>query len=252
MRVERESFADHFSAKAASYSLYRPGYPAELFAYLSSLSPSHQRVWDCAAGSGQAACQFGGYFESVVASDASLEQINNANSTDPLFRLSCLAEQTPFIDHSFDLITVAQALHWFDLDRFYAEVKRLLKPNGILAVWSYGLMQINPAVDDIVGYFYRETIGSYWPFERTWVESGYRDLPFPFVEIEPPPFSMQADWSLEQLLGYLSTWSAVKRYKEDRDDDPLPALTTALNSAWGEQHIQTVRWPLSLRLGTSV
>lgn len=248
--VERESFADHFSSKAASYSQYRPGYPAELFTYLSSLCPSHERVWDCAAGSGQAAGQFSGHFDSVVASDASFEQIKNANTDEQLFRIACLAEQTPFVDHSFDLITVAQALHWFDLDRFYAEVKSLLKPNGVLAVWSYSLMQINPAIDDIVGYFYAETVGPYWAFERTWVESGYRDLPFPFVEMTPPQFSMQADWSLEHLLGYLSTWSAVKRYKEERGEDPLPAITSALTSAWGNRQIQTVRWPLSLRLGT--
>lgn len=246
----RESFADHFSSKAVSYSQYRPGYPAELFTYLSSLCPSHDLVWDCAAGSGQAACQFSGHFDSVVASDASFEQIKNVRSDENLFHLSCLAEQPPFVDHRFDLITVAQALHWFDLDRFYAEVKRLLKPRGVLAVWSYGLMQINPAIDDIVGHFYTETVGPYWAFERASVENGYRDLPFPFVEIDPPPFSMQADWSLEQLLGYLSTWSAVKRYKEERGEDPLQVISAVMTSAWGDRQIQTVDWPLSLRLGT--
>lgn len=248
--VKCESFADHFSSKAVSYSQYRPGYPAELFTYLSSLCPSHDRVWDCATGSGQAATQLSKHFESVIASDASFNQVNNANMQGQSFRLTCLAEKTPFVENSFDLITVAQALHWFDLDQFYSEVKRLLKTNGVLAVWTYNLTQVNPAVDDIVRHFYAETVGPYWPFERKLVENAYRDLPFPFAEIMPPTFTMQADWSLEHLLGYLSTWSAVKRYKEDRGEDPLPSLTSALTSAWGARQFQTVHWPLSLRLGT--
>jgi len=245
-----ESFADHFSGRAASYSQYRPGYPVELFAYLSSLCAAHERVWDCATGSGQAARQFSQYFESVIASDASFAQIKNTNAAGRYSRLSCLAEQTPFIDRSFDLITVAQAMHWLDLDRFYPEVKRLLKPKGVLAVWSYSLMQINPAIDDIVRHFYAETVGPYWPFERKLVENAYRDLDFPFIEMAPAHFTMQADWSLEQLLGYLSTWSAVKRYREDRGEDPMPLITAQLSSAWGEQAARTVHWPLSLRVGT--
>lgn len=242
-------FADHFSNKAESYSQYRPGYPAELFAYLASLSPSSERVWDCASGSGQGARQFVGLFESVFASDASFEQIKNANSDGQYFLLASLAEQTPFVDNSFDLITVAQALHWFDLDRFYPEVKRLLKPKGVCAVWSYGLMQINPAIDDIVRHFYAETVGPYWPFERQQVESGYRDLAFPFNELSSPAFTMQVDWSLDHLLGYLSTWSAVKRYREERGEDPLSTISAQLSSAWGGQASQTVHWPLSLRVG---
>jgi len=245
-----QSFADHFSSKAASYSQYRPGYPRELFAWLASLCPVHQRVWDCATGTGQAAAQFTPHFELVIASDASFAQVSKAATEGQYLRTSCLAEQTPFVDDCFDLVTVAQALHWFDLDRFYTEVKRVLKPDGVLAVWSYGLMQIAPPLDSIVNHLYHHTVGPYWPFERKQVENGYRDLAFPFNELSSPVFSMQADWSVQHLLGYLSTWSAVKRYKEDRGVDPLQSISHDLLTAWGEQQTRTVTWPLALRVGT--
>ena len=246
---ESTSFADHFSARAVSYSQFRPGYPVELFTYLASLCPAHERVWDCASGSGQAAGHFVGRFDSVIASDASFVQINNANASGEYYRLSCLAERSPFVEHSFDLITVAQALHWFDLERFYNEVKRILKPGGVLAVWSYGLMQITPLLDDIVNHLYADTVGPYWPFERKWVESGYRELDFPFHDLVPPTFTMQADWTLEHLLGYLSTWSAVKRCKQETGEDPLLPIVPQLNAAWSGDQTKRVHWPLSLRVG---
>lgn len=243
-------FADHFSARAAGYAQFRPGYPAELFAYLAAASPARDTMWDCASGSGQAARQFSDHFAAVIASDASHAQISKAGKSPRLYYLSCLAEQTPFRDQCFDLISVAQALHWFDLERFYAEVRRLLKPGGVFAAWSYGLMRISPAIDEIVNHLYTDIVGSYWPFERRLVENGYRDLAFPFHELEPPPFAMQADWTLEHLLGYLSTWSAVKRYMEAHDRNPLQQIHQALISAWGDQPEYNVNWPLSLRAGT--
>lgn len=246
----QDLFADHFSGNAAEYSRYRPGYPRELFDYLTSLCPSQQRMWDCATGSGQAAGQFAGRFDTVLASDASFEQIRNAQRPERIFYLIGPAEQAPFADHSLDLITVAQALHWFDLDRFYAEARRLLKPNGVLAVWTYNLTQINPAIDEVIQGFYSGVLGDYWPFERRLVESGYRHLSFPFTEQQSPRFAMQAEWSLDHLLGYLSTWSAVKRYREEQGNDPLQLITPQLSLAWGERPVQTVSWPLSLRIGT--
>lgn len=247
---ERESFADHFSARASRYAQYRPGYPPELFAYLASLCSIRQAVLDCASGSGQSASQFTGHFDTVIASDASYQQLKNADRLDGLYYVNCLAEQTPFADQCFDLITVAQALHWFGLERFYAEIKRLLKPNAVFAVWTYNLMQINPAIDEIIQHFYADIVGAYWPFERKLVEQGYRDLEFPFTEHAPPQFAMHTDWSLEHLLGYLSTWSAVKRYRETQGKDPLQEIRHDLTSAWGTQAIQRVNWPLSLRVGT--
>lgn len=246
----KESFSDHFSGNAAGYLQYRPGYPAELFDYLTSLCPARDCVWDCATGSGQAAGQFASRFAMVLASDASFEQVRNAPGSKQITYLASLAEQTPFADHSMDLITVAQAVHWFRLEEFYTEVKRLLKPGGVLAVWTYNLMQIKPQLDEVIHYLYSELLGDYWPFERRLVENGYRDLLFPFHEQTPPHFAMQSDWSLAQLLGYLSTWSAVKRFREAQGQDPMHLVTPQLTAAWGTRQRQTVNWPLSLRVGT--
>lgn len=245
-----DSFADHFSERATGYAQYRPGYPAELFAYLAGISPARDTIWDCATGSGQASRQFSHYFDTVIASDASAAQVSKAAQTPRMSFLCCLAEQTPFRDQSFDLISVAQALHWFDLERFYAEVRRLLKPRGVLAVWSYGLMHISPAIDAIVKHLYTDIVGPYWPFERRLVENGYRDLAFSFNELTPPLFAMHADWSVDHLLGYLSTWSAVKRYMEDQHDNPVQQIQHELITAWGAQATRTIRWPLALRVGT--
>ncbi|MDH5445925.1 MAG: class I SAM-dependent methyltransferase [Gammaproteobacteria bacterium] len=210
---------------------------------------THERVWDCATGSGQAARKFTPYFDSVVASDASYEQTRNAESIEGLSYLSCLAEQTPFQNHCFDLISVAQAAHWFRLEEFYIEVKRLLKPQGVLAVWTYNLMRINPDVDEIIWHLYNDVLGAYWPFERKLVENGYRDLYFPLQKITVPKFSMSLDWSFDHLLGYLSTWSAVKRYREKNKSDPVERLSTKLQSAWGNETVRSIDWPLSIRAG---
>ena len=244
------AFADHFSATATSYSQFRPGYPAELFHYLAGLCPAHERVWDCATGSGQSAQQLTNYFDTVIASDASFEQVHNAQAVEGVFYLNSLAEQTPFRDGSFDLISVAQALHWFELDRFYPEVRRILKPQGLLAVWTYNLMQINPALDRIVWHLYNDVLGNYWPFERRLVENAYRDLYFPFIEKDTPEFVMQSDWSFQHLLGYLSTWSAVKRYRADNQSDPIIAIESQLQSAWGHETHHKVRWPLTVKVAS--
>ena len=248
--AESGVFADHFSARAAGYAQYRPGYPTELFAYLAGISPARDAMWDCATGSGQAARQFCDYFDTVIASDASAAQVSKAARSPRLYYLSSLAEQTPFHAQSFDLISVAQALHWFELERFYSEVRRLLKPHGVLAVWTYGLMHITPPIDAIVNHLYKDVVGPYWPFERRLVENGYRDLAFPLNELAPPSFAMRADWSIDHLLGYLSTWSAVKRYMQDRQVDPVQQIQHELISAWGNQATRTVNWPLALRVGT--
>lgn len=243
-------FADHFSRTAPRYSQYRPGYPADLFKYLAELCPAHDAMWDCATGSGQAAQHFTRYFNTVFASDASFEQTRNAIKTEGLYYLTSLAEQTPFRDRCLDMITVAQAIHWFELERFYAEVRRLLKPGGLLAIWTYNLMQISPAIDREIGYLYDNMLGEYWPFERQLVENGYRDLHFPFTEHETPDFAMQTEWGFEQLLGYLSTWSAVKRYKDRHKIDPVLEMTPRLETAWGKQHSYQVSWPLTIRLAS--
>ena len=243
------AFADHFSKTAKDYSQFRPGYPAELFRYLSQQCHANDAVWDCATGSGQSARQLTQYFDSVFASDASYDQTRNAKQAHGLFYLVNLAEQTPFSDQSLDLITVAQALHWFDLDRFYPEVRRILKPGGLLAVWTYNLMKITPELDELIWHLYSDVLGDYWPFERKLVEGGYQDLSFPFAEKTAPAFAMASDWSFEHLLGYLSTWSAVRLFKEKHQRDPVQALASKFQSAWGHSTVLKVNWPLSLKLG---
>ena len=180
------SFKDHFSAHASAYARYRPRYPEALFAYLASLCPAHDLAWDCATGNGQAARSLTEHFARVVATDASADQLAHAAPHEQITYHVAPAAQSPLASHSADLVTVAQALHWLDLDAFYAEVRRVLKPGGVLAVWTYGLLRINPAVDAVIQRLYTDIVGAYWPPERRHVEDGYRALAFPFDAIEPP------------------------------------------------------------------
>jgi SAM-dependent methyltransferase len=244
------SFADHFSRTAGDYASYRPHYPEVLFHWLAEQVPDRQRAWDCATGSGQAALALAPYFREVVASDPSVAQLEHAARAAAVRYVAMTAERPALADGSISLVTVAQALHWFDRPAFFAETNRVLVPGGLLAVWRYGLASIDPRVDAIVGRFYGETVGPYWPRERALVEAGYAQLDFPFEELAPPPFVMEARWTLPQLAGYLSTWSAVSRYRAALERDPLPALVRELEQVWpnaGESRI--IRWPLEVRLG---
>ncbi len=243
------NFKDHFSALSSGYAAYRPSYPAELFVYLASLVDEHAAVWDCATGSGQAAVALTGYFDRVLATDASASQIENAPRHEKISFRIARAENSGLEDDSQNLVTVAQALHWFDLDAFYTEVRRVLKAEGVLAVWSYNLFRLTPEIDRVIEHFYRVTLEDYWPPERQFVENGYRDLPFPAGEIDTPEFAMTAEWSLEHLLGYLNTWSAVKRFNQSTGRDGVAGITPALRDAWpAESTSLPVSWPLSLRV----
>jgi len=245
----KSAFPDHFSSKATSYQLFRPGYPTELFAYLASLVNAEARALDCATGSGQAAIKLAEYFPSVIGADGSQSQLSNADAHPHVNYIVCTAEKIPLSNHSLDLVTVAQALHWFDQSKFYAEVQRILKPGGYLAVWSYGLMKITPEIDALIGHLYANILGPYWPFERKQVEEGYQHIDFPFAEVSVPAFAMTAEWSLTHLLGYLSTWSALQRYIKTQQD-PLTEIGPQLAQCWGEHGARrTVNWPLSVRVG---
>ena len=247
----KPTFQDHFSGVAGRYADFRPHYPPELFDYLATLVPRDTVVWDCAAGSGQATRGLGERFARVVATDASAEQIASAPTLpNAEFRVA-QAEESGLPDASVGLVTVAQALHWFDLPRFYAEVNRVLRPGGVLAVWAYGINRIEgEAVDVIVRDFYGNLLGPYWPPSRQIVESGYRTLAFPFAEITPPVFRMEARWTLERLLGYFSTWSAATRYVKATGENPLPALAEKLAPVWGDAATpRLVAWPVPLRIG---
>lgn len=245
-------FKDYFSARSGDYAKHRPRYPASLFEYLASLTGGHERAWDCATGSGQAALGLVPYFAQVIATDASQSQLESALPHEQIDYRVAKAEQTDIKAGSVDLVTVAQALHWFDLDAFYAEAKRVLKPAGVLAAWSYNLLEISPAVDALVNEFYGETVGSYWPPERRLIKDGYRSIAFPFRELKPPPVEMEVRWNLQDLAGYLRTWSATKRFIAARGFDPVTDLTAALLPIWGApEEEKSVRWPLSFRVGAN-
>lgn len=243
-------FPDHFSAVARSYADFRPRYPESLFDYLASMGPRDSTVWDCATGNGQAAVSLAERFSRVVATDASREQIDAAQRHPRVDYRVALAEHSGLPDQAAAGVTVAQALHWFDLPRFYAEVRRVLVPGGFVAVWAYGVNRIEGAdADRVARHFYGETLGAYWPESRRLVEEGYASLPFPFVEEHPPAFQMEATWTLDQLLGYYGTWSATRQYIKQRGEDPLIPLRSELAHTWRDGGTRRVTWPLALRVG---
>jgi len=243
------TFKDHFSKQAAGYAKFRPRYPQKLFDYLRSIAPSRQLAWDCGTGNGQAAVGLASLFDRVIATDASEKQIASAQSHKIVEYRAAPAENSGIESETLDLIMVAQALHWFDLDRFYAEAQRVLKLDGVLAASAYNLLQIEPAIDEIVNRYYYEVVGPFWPPERKLVEQ-FSDLPFPFQEIDPSKFEMTAQWNLDHLLGYLQTWSSTQRFIAANKRDPLEAIADDLRAAWGDPgQMRKVVWPLILRVG---
>jgi SAM-dependent methyltransferase len=243
------TFKDHFSKQAADYAKFRPCYPQELFKYLESIGPSRQLAWDCGTGNGQAAIGLASVFDRVIATDASDKQIANAQSHERVEYRVAPAENSGIKSGTVDLIMVAQALHWFDLDRFYAEARRVLKPDGVFAASAYNLLHIEPAIDEVVNRYYYDVVGPFWPPERKLVEN-FGALPFPFHEIDPPEFEMTAQWDLEHLVGYLRSWSSTQRFISAKGGDPLKHIADELRGAWGDpQQMRKVIWPLILRVG---
>ena len=247
-------FADHFSRLAPAYASCRPRYPEELFGYLAGLLDRHELAWDCAAGSGQATIPLAQTFQRVLATDASAAMLDQAPRHPRVEYRVATAERSGLGAGTADLVVVAQALHWLDLDRFYREVVRVLAPGSVLAVWTYGTQFLDdPGIDRLLQRFYTEIVGPYWPGERRHVESGYQTLPFPFPELESRSFAMEEEWTLSQLLGYLRTWSATQRFRESQGRDPVDALGQEIEPLWGAPTaLRTIRWPLSLRVGRSV
>lgn len=245
-----QAFKDHFSNVAKTYASYRPQYPAELYAWLAQVSPSTNLAWDCACGTGQASLGLAEQFQQVIATDASAQQIAAAEPHPKIEWRVAPAEASGLMDNSVDLITVAQALHWFDLDKFYTEAQRVLKPEGVLAVWTYGVLKIaEPRIDELAQHFYSQIVGPYWPPERAIVETGYRDLAFPFQEFSVPAFSMQLNWSKAQLMGYFRSWSATDRYLKTKGSDPVSQLEQQLTSLWDDETCYLTEWPLAFRVG---
>jgi len=243
------TFKDHFSKLAADYAKFLPRYPRELFEYLGNIAPSRQLAWDCGTGNGQASAGLATAFDRVIATDASEKQIANAQPHERVEYRTAPAESSGIASETVDLIMVAQALHWFDLDRFYDEVRRVLKKNSVLAASAYNLLHIEPAIDEVINRYYYEVVGSFWLPERKLVEN-FAELLFPFHELDPPEFEMTAQWNLDHLVGYLGTWSSTQRFIAETDGDPLEQISDDLRTGWGDpQRTRKVRWPLTLRIG---
>ena len=243
------TFKDHFSGHAADYAKFRPNYPPELFDYLASISSERELAWDCATGNGQAAVGLAEHFAKVTATDASAQQIESAQPHPSISYRIAPAEASGIDPDSVDLILVAQALHWFDMNRFFTEAKRVSKESGILAVSTYTHVGINPEIDAILSKFYHETTGPYWPPERELVETNFESIRFPFPELSPHQFKMRQQWNLAQLTGYLRTWSATKKFIAARGFDPVDSLMPGLANVWHDrEHVCQVTWPLKLRI----
>lgn len=242
------TFHDHFSTASAGYARHRPRYPDALFAWLADRAPARTLAVDVATGNGQAATALARHFSRVLAFDASAAQIAEAEPAERVSYAVAPAEAIPLPDAGTDCLTVAQALHWFELPAFYTEARRVLRPGGLAAAWTYNRLTVTPAIDAVVEHLYADLLGSDWPGERHHVETGYRELPFPFERLAPPAFSMAADWSCDDLLGYLGTWSAVKRHRTRTGRDPLAAVATDLRTAFGDG-IRPVHWPLAMLAG---
>lgn len=243
-------FEDHFSHHAQEYAAHRPCYPQALFAHVISLAPGRERAWDCGTGNGQAARGLAAHFGEVIATDASKEQIANAVAHERVTYAVATAEDSGIDAESVDLITVAQAAHWFDLPRFYAEVNRVLKPRGVLAMWCYGLFRISPTVDPLLHRYYSDIVGPYWPAQRRFIDEQYQTLPFPFSTTATPAFTMETQWDLDEVKAYLRTWSASRRFGAANGADALADIEFALASAWGEPtNKKRITWPVHLRAG---
>lgn len=246
------AFKDHFSRHAADYAAARPTYPEALFDWLSEACQHHELAWDAGCGNGQASLALAHHFQRVHASDPSEEQIAHAPEDARIHWRVEPAEACSLRDHSADLVTVAQAYHWFHHARFCAEATRVLRPGGVIALWCYGLTHVDEAVDALFRRLYDERLGdAYWPPERRHVENGYRDLPFPFEPIsDVPRFTMRLDWTLAQYLAYLRSWSASQKYQRETGRDALTGLVDDFTAAWGDPALtRSVSWPLSLRAG---
>lgn len=242
---------DLFSERAKLYSRYRPEYPEALFGWVSSLVDDHNTVWDCATGNGQAAKGLARYFDRIIATDASAEQIGQAESDPKIEYRVATAAESGLPDWSVNMVTVAQALHWFDVDTFYAEVQRVLRRGGAVVIWGYGdpILETEP-LQTILHDFNRGTIEEFWMPERQILLDRYEKVSFPFREIGTPVMNLECEWNLAELAGYLRTWSATANYVKKINVDPIPAVQSALAEHWGEKESRRlVSWPLHIRAG---
>ena len=245
----RSTFPDHFSGNAAGYATYRPAYPDAFVAAIAALAPGRTLAWDCATGNGQAARLLAAHFDRVIATDASAEQIENAVPHARVQYRVGREDSSGAERQSVDVVTVATALHWLDLQRFYDEVRRVLLPGGVIAAWGYGYPSVSPEIDTVIHWFGRERIARYWPPERYHLESGFRDLVFPFEEIPFGERTMTVRLSREQFTGYVDTWSAVARSRRHETADAIDEFRERISRHWSGDELLDVTWPLYSRIG---
>lgn len=241
---------DHFSGVSAGYSAFRPRYPHALFEFLATITPRHQLAWDCGAGTGQATVDLAEFFDRVIGTDVSAEQIARAPAHPKITWLVSPGEATPLASGSVDLITVAQALHWFDHARFNPEVRRVAAPGAAIAAWTYAAPRMDGDVGEVLRHFMFETVGPYWPPERRYVDDEYRSIPFPFDRTPAPSLVLEECWDLAQVVGYMRTWSASTRYRAAHGDDPVTPVEGELGAVWGDATTpRRISWPLIVLAG---
>ena len=241
---------DNFSAQSDLYAKFRPVYPDALYDFIFSLKAHYVNAWDCGTGNGQVAARLAERCHLVYASDISQKQLDNAIQKENIHYLHARAEETNLPDSSIDLVTVAQAIHWFDFDAFYREVYRITRAGAIVAVWCYNLPRISTEIDSILDDFYNNELNGYWDTERKYIDSNYTNIPFPFQELEEvPELSITSNWNIEHLLGYLTSWSAVQHYIDKNGSSPVDKVGKKFKEVWPEKTAIEVRFPIALRVG---
>jgi ubiquinone/menaquinone biosynthesis C-methylase UbiE len=241
---------DKFSDRSDFYKKYRPTYPQALYDEILKLTTGRNHCWDCGTGNGQVAIELEKYFNKVYATDISEKQLANADKRDNIIYKIERAEKTTFQDSQFDLITVAQAIHWFDLDGFFKEVKRVAANGGILCIWGYSLPRIDKSIDEIIDRFYKEIIGPYWNSDRKLVDNEYKSINFEFQEIKIiKQFSINLKWTLQEFEGYLNSWSGVHNYIKKNKDNPVNMMMEKLTEHWVENIRKELRFPIFMKIG---
>lgn len=242
---------DLFSERSELYAKYRPSYPKELFEYIFSFAEESDHAWDCATGNGQAAVVLADHFKKVEASDISAAQLEKAVHKPNIHYHLAPAEQTPFANDTFDLITVAQAYHWLNRKEFYKEATRVGKPNAVVAVWTYSLFQTEEEeINRIINHFYWDLTHPYWDAARKYVEDGYQTIEFDFAPLPSKEFFIELSYTKEEFRGYLSTWSGVQAYTKKKGASPLPLIENDLDRIWNNEEQKKFRFPLALRIGS--
>ena len=241
---------DLFSRQSALYARYRPTYPQQLYDHILSFVKEKNTAWDCATGNGQAAVVLADHFKRVFATDLSAAQIEKAIKKDNIEYSVCAAESTPFNENTFDLVTVAQAYHWIKWDKFREEVLRVCIPGAVLAIWMYCEHTTgDKRVDDAVHNFYENITRPYWDDQRRYIEDKYSSVEFDYELLPVKNFETILNWQREDLLGYVSSWSAIQKFINLNGYSPVSILEEEIKKFWPEGETKQVIFPIYLKSG---